>query len=295
MMKNNKGIVLVLVLMVVAIITAMVVEFAYGVYVSTSALHNSESSQRLSLAARSATQLGARLIAEKAALKPYTPPPGIVELSQKIPFEEIEGTITIRIEDETARFNVNALVNANGTLNDAAYKSFVRLLKALDLRTEIADRIVDWIDKDNIPRLADSEQGAKNDYLDSLDEILSVPGIGKEAFERLQPYVTIYGNRLVDINTAGFPVIMSLSDAIDRRMAEDLIRYREITPFEKIQDILKVAGFETVGMPIQGYISFKSSTFRVIATATSGDVKRIIESVMDIAGTTRTVRYWREY
>src|SRR5512139_1596351 len=44
---DQSGMALVLVLMIVALITAMVVEFAYGVYVNTNALNNWQTSQKL--------------------------------------------------------------------------------------------------------------------------------------------------------------------------------------------------------------------------------------------------------
>ena len=49
--RDNRGMALVLTLLVVAILSGMVVEFAYGVYISTNALHNWQTAQRLSLAA----------------------------------------------------------------------------------------------------------------------------------------------------------------------------------------------------------------------------------------------------
>ena len=68
--RDNRGMALVITLLVVALLTAVVVEFAYGVYISTNALHNWQAAQRLSLAAKSATRLGARLITENALLYP---------------------------------------------------------------------------------------------------------------------------------------------------------------------------------------------------------------------------------
>src|SRR3990172_7749332 len=99
--RDNRGMALVLTLLVVAILTAMVVEFAYGVYISTNALHNWQTAQRLSLAAKSATRLGARLITQNASLYP-----GHMEITQRIPFDEIDGTISLRIEDENSKFNL---------------------------------------------------------------------------------------------------------------------------------------------------------------------------------------------
>jgi general secretion pathway protein K len=297
--RDNRGMALVLTLLVVAILTAMVVEFAYGVYISTNALHNWQAAQQLSLAAKSATRLGARLITENASLYPYTYP-GHMEITQKIPFDEIDGTISLRIEDENSKFNLNTLVYQNRILNTNAYASLLRMLKALDLKKDIADRIIDWIDPDTEPRLHDSENSAKNGYLDSIEELLLIPGIDRESYEKLLPCITIYGaaqdgTSKININGAAVPVLMSLSDSISKDMAESIIRYRDSTPFEKEDDILKVSGFDNIGTPLLGYIAVKAKAFHVLATAQTGNIKRVIESVIDISGSSRAVRYWKEF
>lgn len=296
--KDNRGMALVITMLVVALLTAVVVEFAYGVYISTNALHNWQTAQRLSLAAKSATRLGARLITENNSLFPFTYP-GQMESTQKIPFDEIDGTILIRIEDENSKFNLNSLVAPNGILNTKPYDSFLRMLKALGLKKDIADWVVDWIDTDTEPRLRDSENSAKNGYLDSIDELLLIPGIDRQSYERLVPYVTIYGSvqgsptPQININGAAIPVLMSLSDDINPDLAERIVRYREATPFLE-GDISKVVGKE-ITTALSGYITVKGTAFHVLATAQAGNIKRIIESVIDISGGGRVVRYWKEF
>jgi general secretion pathway protein K len=297
--RDNRGMALVLTLLVVAILTATVVEFAYGVYISTNALQNWQTAQRLSLAAKSATRLGARLITGNAALYPYTYP-GHMEITQKIPFDEIDGTIQLRIEDENSKFNLNSLVYQNHSINTSAYDSLIRMLKALGLKKDIADRIVDWIDTDTEPRLHDSENSAKNGYLDSIDELLLIPGIDRESYEKLLPYITRYGTAdgspaQININGAGIPVLMSLSDSINADMAERVVRYRDATPFANVSDIFKVQGFDKLDRNILNYITVKGRAFHVLATAQAGNIKRIVESVIDISGGSRVVRYWKEF
>ncbi|TAN37636.1 MAG: hypothetical protein EPN25_15060 [Nitrospirae bacterium] len=297
---NNRGMALILTLMVVAIITAMVVEFAYGIYVSTSSLNNWQTSQRLSLLARSATQLGAQLVTERVRqLQHYTQ--SVFETSQKAPVGEVDSTMTLRIEDENAKFNLNTL-NGRGvqTSSEKPYEDFVRLLQALDLTKEkaedITDRISYWLNSNTTHRPRDAKNETKNENLDSLDEMLLIPGIDRESYVKLLPYVTIYtSDKRININSADVPVIMSLSDKIiDRHMAENLIKYREITPIKNIEEISKIAGWDAVGTSISGYINFTGNTFRIVATGSTGDVKRVIETVVDISGSSRTVRYWKE-
>jgi general secretion pathway protein K len=295
--RNSDGMALVLTLLVVALITAMVVEFAYGVYINTGALYNWQTSQELSLAAKSATRLAAKLISDEASQRSYTYP-GVLEMSQKIPSDNLEGTIGMRIEDENSKFNLNTLGGVSvifGTDKDKdPYNSFARLLKALDLKTDIADRISYWIDSSTDHRPSYGQIGTKNEKLDSVDELLLIPGIDTQSYEKLLPYVTIYGYNSININGASIPVLMSLSSSITEEMAGRIVRYRESTPFESTADILKVAGFDKIGQFPLGYITVKGASFHVTATASSSDINRIVESVIDITGGLRIVRYWRE-
>jgi general secretion pathway protein K len=302
--RDDKGIALVLTLLAVAIITAMVVEFSYDVYVSTSSLYNWQNAQELSLTARSAVRLGARLVSEMIATDNYNP--GVFEMSQKIPFSDVDGTISLKIDDENGKFNLKTLVNQNGTLNRDAYDSLVRLLTALQLKPELADRIVYWINPLLEPELRSSEHPSKGADLDSIDELLLVPGMDSKSYERLRPYVTIYGNGSININGADIPVLLSLSSSIDEGMAQNIIRYRKDTPFMKTTDILKVMGFDNaVGISLgTGFTNMKGTSpalictqgtaFRIIGTAQSGKLKRIVDSVIDISGGGKTVLYWKE-
>ncbi len=163
---------------------------------------------------------------------------------------------------------------------------------------KIADRIADWIDSDSNPRLADSETGAKNAAFDSVDEVLLINGISEKDYETLLPYITVYGRRdnlIVNINGAGKPVLMCLSDAITDDLAQNLINYRNATPFGDPTDISKVTGFAEIGQSLMGKIVTQGSIYRVTSSAESGGVKRIIETVLNVSPSSVTVSYWKEY
>ncbi|MDA8433532.1 MAG: type II secretion system minor pseudopilin GspK [Nitrospiraceae bacterium] len=288
---NEGGIALVLTLMIVALITAMVVEFAYGVYVNTTALHNWQTSQGLSVEARSATKLAAKLISERGR-DFYTG--DVFEISQKVPFGDLDSTITLRIEDENGKFNLNQLAGISLNPDQDPNKMFVRLVRALGLKDEVADRISDWIDSDHEPRVGDSENGAKNAALDSIDELLLIPGIDMQTYQKLLPYVTIYTDKSafqININSADVPVLMSLSDSIDRDLAERIVRYRTGEPFRRVQDIKNVLGVsDQLPIALQGLATTQGTAFHVIAAAEAGGVKRVVESVLY----GNAVLYWKE-
>jgi general secretion pathway protein K len=288
---------LVLVLMALTIITALVVEFAYGVYVNTSLLYNWQASQRLTQVAHSGASLAAQFLSQFVANKNYTYP-GRVDLPAEDPFGDGD-LLAVTVEDENARFNLNKLILGDkDEIDEKPYNSFVRLLEILELDAALADGIVDWMDENERPLRPDSEEGAKNAPLDSVEELLLIPGVTKDVYDTLKPHVTVFGDGSININSAGVPVIMSLDGyldgaTIDEGMAEDLLTYRaESTPFKKPVDIQQVTAFAGFAMTLAGRISVKSSAYRVTITgATEEGLRKTITSVLDNKG---IVQYWRE-
>ncbi len=292
-LSDSGGMALIITLVILTLLTALVVEFAYGVYINTNALNNWQESQRLSLTARSALRLASGVISGNIDNYSYTHPDLLKDYNGRA-LALSRDIATVYIEDESAKFNLNSLVYPNGMLNKSAYDSFVRLLTDLRLDPDIAPRVADWIDPDAEEKTAGSELKAKNGYLDSVDELLLVRGIDRASYDRVAPYVTIYGNGLVNVNCADVPVLMSLSESIDKETAERIVSYRENTPFERPENILKVAGLETAGASLMGRITVKGTVFHITSVAQAGPIKRVIESVLEISGRAGIVKYWRE-
>jgi len=297
-LNNQKGIALVVTLLALVLITAMVVEFSYGVYTGTNNLYNWRDSQRLSIMAKSGINVSAKILSEKLNGETYSYP-GSMELPVENSFEDFNGTIVVRIEDETSKFNVNSLVSSGEVFNGTAYKSFQKLLKILSLDEKIADRVIDWIDKDNVAKLPDSEQNAKNSALLSVDELLLINGISKEDYDKLLPYVTVYGTRdnlFININGAEKPVLQCLSDEINEELAQRVIEYRKINPFEDITQMQKVDGVTSmIYNPISSMITVKGTHFSINSTAASEGVKRIIVTVLNTSSSSAMIEYWKEY
>jgi general secretion pathway protein K len=296
---DEKGMALVLILMIMTILTAMIIEFAYASYTSSIALSNWADAQRLSLVARSALLFTAKELADQQSRQSYTNLDKIEMPVGKI-LKDSTGKIFIKVDDENAKFNLNALVSSNGITNSMAYSTFKRLLKYLGLDEQIADQVTDWIDRDREPRFSDSEDGTKNDYMESLDELLLMKGIDEKTYEKLLPVVTIYGMdginaNLVNINTASVAVLMALDENITKELAERIISYRDLLPFKQVSDLVKVAGFEgPLGQSLMGKVTVKSTNYRMTSIAEDKGIKRIITCVIENRGNNATVRYWLE-
>lgn len=289
---DQKGIALVVTLLALILITAMVVEFSYGVYTGTVSLYNWSDSQRLSLMARSGIHVSAKMLSDTLNGKPYSYP-GSIEFPVQNPFEDFEGSISVRLEDENAKFNLNAIIYRIGDVNPAAFEAFQRLLMILSLDTKIADRVRDWIDPDEIAEISGSEEGAKNAAFASVDELLLVRGISREDYDKLFPYITVYGTRdnlEININGADAAVLMSLSESLDEGEAKKIMTHRDFSPFENIGQVNRIATFQTApGISL----IYKGKNFSIQSSAESGGVKRIIETVFDTEKV--RVEYWKEY
>ncbi|MFZ5907634.1 MAG: type II secretion system minor pseudopilin GspK [Nitrospirota bacterium] len=288
---NQHGMALVITLLVLVLLTAMVVEFSYGVYTGTNNLYNWRDAQRLSLMARSGINVSVPFLANVLSSGTAIPTQNFMEMPVENPFEDFQGTVTVRIEDENAKFNINTLVYPNGQKN--TYDAFVRLLAILNLDERIAGRIADWIDGDSEARVPGSETGAENAYFVSIDELLLVHGIGEEEYDTLLPYVTVFGksalNLEININTAGTPVLRCLAEDVTEEEAEQIVRNREVVPL-KGEDFQRFTG----SLPDTSIaLMEKSSQFSVKSVASSGGVKRIIEAVWDHNG--NLIEYWKEY
>jgi general secretion pathway protein K len=285
---NQRGSALIITLLVITILTGLVVDFVYEVYVDSSALSNWTNAQRASTIADSGQTLGAKFIKNIAGLS-YTDS-RYVEFP--VPLDLGPGVfLTTKIEDENAKFNINNIIYPNGLTNEAALLSLKKLLEYLNINPSVSLSIADWIDPDSEPRLFNSEDDAKNTFLWSIDELQLIEGIDKDVFSAIGQYVTVHSNNLININTADLPIIMSLSNDMTEDLAGRIIEFRKTTPFENIGAVGNVSGLESIAIEITSRITVKAYSFRVTSRATVNEITRITESVMDRL---TNIQFWRE-
>ncbi len=291
MVSNNTGAALIITLLLMTLLTGLAVEFVYEVYIGTSSLSNWRDAQKASLIAKSGQSITSNYIK------------GINELSYTY-YDELllpvdldfgpDTSLTVKLEDENAKFNINSIVYYRGKTDPITLESLKRLLESLNIDPEVRFSIADWIDSDSEPQFGDSESNAKNSSLWDINEIKFIKGIDDDVFNKISPFITVHGNRQypkININTAMIPVLISLDKDITEILAKRIINYRESSPFETISDIIRVSGFDAIGIEIQNRITVKSSDFRVTVRAVVNGTTRVIESVMD---TSMNIHLWRE-
>jgi type II secretory pathway component PulK len=294
-MRNKKGYVLVIVLLILAVTTALVIDFSGTVYGYVNAANNFNESERMSLLLKSAY-----LLASEKALDLSQ----VMGAQREISFEEkIEDTtVSLNLEDNNSKFNVNTLVSRiNGEPNLTAYFIFRRLLKELKINEEYADRLVDYIDPDKIPEVPGGENNAKNNFLFSLSELGYI--FPEDDLNKVRPYLTIFGETITDmtyininINTADLPLLKALHKDMTETLAKGIIEVREGKPFGSTDEVRRrVPGMETIGPDIAvNIIKVESNSFNVVIKAERNDLVETVEAGFDLSGSRIVTKYWRE-
>lgn len=135
------------------------------------------------------------------------------------------------IVDESRKINVNK----------ANLPTLKKLFELLGIDSQeaqnLAAAIVDFIDGDSaysLP-LGSAEESeytnlsepynCKNSSLEVIDELLLVNGMRQDLFDKIKDFVTIYGDGVVNINTASKEVICALG--IEEAISDKIIEYRK--------------------------------------------------------------------
>ncbi len=305
--RGRNGVVLVAVLVVAALATAMVTEFAYRISLDLSRAAARSAARRASLLARSGITAAAVFARRMYATQEYTHP-GRYTMVLPEPFPGRPGTISITIEDENGKVNLNGVVRENGDEDPGGMATLQHLLEELSLDPDLALRIKDWVDPDSIAEGSAGVEGtAPNAPLLSIEELGNVPGFTPDMVAALRPHVTVYTRRPgsleeeeLNLNAASEEVLRALSvesgneviraflpDEVDR-----ILRERTIAPLA--EDWNSRLGQLSNHSKIYTKVDVKGSVFQVTSTGQVNEVKRIIEAVVDVAHDLEILS-WREY
>ncbi len=221
--------------------------------------------------------------------------------------EAIEGGVLEVSFDLTpqSRFNLNFLIDNNGNDNPAAVQQFKRLLQLLQLDSELADVLLDWIDSDqdiHFPGGAEDGYylGLETPYrtadqaLVSISELRLLNGFTDEVLKVLTPYVSALPRDIpLNINWADQTLLMSLHQNIDEVIADGIITSRENAAFKNSNDFTNVQGLNGLNIPPALY-SLTNHVFTVQTTVTIGRVSKRFRSLISYNGSGSAVLLLRE-
>jgi general secretion pathway protein K len=148
------------------------------------------------------------------------------------------GTVRGKLSGMHGRFNLNNLIDGvskNIETND----QFARLLSVLELDPEIAPKVLDWIDPNQVPEFGGAEDGVytaksppyltANTWFTTTTELLAIDGFVDPAepdpsiFKLLERYVAaLPSGTKINVNTAEDPVLLSFAEGASSGIAERL-------------------------------------------------------------------------
>lgn len=214
-----------------------------------------------------------------------------------LPIDEGVGTVEGRLEDMQGRFNLNNLVFADGTTNEAVVKQLERILSMAEIEPEWAAMIADWIDADVNPGFPDGAEDpvytgldpphlAANMPITRVSELMSLPDFGPERFHRLRPYVAALpvGTPL-NVCTAPGVVLDSLSESqrqfsLDAKGLETRRKDGCFPTLDEVRGTLQQAEYELV----RESLAETSSYFRATVWVTIGTTQFTLYSLLARGG-----------
>jgi len=207
------------------------------------------------------------------------------------------GTVEGRLEDMQGRFNINNLINTDGTTNEEAVKQLERILAMLEIEPAWAVAIADWIDQDTQPGFPDGAEDSVYTGLDPphltanmpvtrVSELLVLPQFGAERFLKLKPFVTALpvGTR-VNVCTASGVVLDSFSE--DSREfslnPDDLANRRRDGCFPTLEDLRGTLG-DAAFTKVRNSVAESSNYFRATVWVTIGTTEFTLYSLLARGG-----------
>src|SRR5271163_3105980 len=152
--KKERGVALLAVLLGIALMTLVVMDFAMTAGLGFVSAANQANEMRAGYLARSGINVGLGLLAAdaraKAQAQASTPVEALTD-AWATPFPPIPlegGQVTLSIVDEARKININSMVQ-NGAPQPLAIQRVQRLFTVLDVNVQLVQGIVDWITPNN--------------------------------------------------------------------------------------------------------------------------------------------------
>ncbi|MFH2137148.1 MAG: hypothetical protein ABII88_01400 [Candidatus Omnitrophota bacterium] len=251
---NDNGSVLILVLWMLGLLTVFAVYLGIGVRQKLDFLNRLETRNKLSLIAeagvkkaiaeignmdveRSVISLGEPIFNNEAVFSQSKIAEGWFTVGYNCRPDDFHAYGSVGDEKEMMFGVRDAAGNIN--LNFANRNELIRLLQSAAgveayMADQIASSIVDWRDRDSMsaPNGAEDNyyQGlkepydCKDDLFTTQEELCYVRGMTRGIFEKIEPYITVFGSGQVNINTA--PKIVLNSLGLSNRLVTKILLFR---------------------------------------------------------------------
>lgn len=205
-----------------------------------------------------------------------------------------QGKVSGRLVDMQGRFNLNSLIDTNGPPG-AKLESYKRLLISLNLDPGLGEKLLDWLDADDVVSPNGAEDmvylaknppyRAANRPLSDLSELLLVDGYTQATIDKLSPFVTVYPLNpyaLININFTSpevlaavvvIPNVVSLSLADAKSLLADVTANPYKTQADFIAKLTKALALSPASPGYSAVQSLVASNFDVTSQYFQADLQ----------------------
>ncbi len=188
---------------------------------------------------------------------------------------------------------------------NAQLELFTHLLEVLELNTDIAQAIVDWIDQDQEARFPDGAEDSEyavrtppyltaNQPFASVSELRLIKSIDKATYDKLAPYVcTLPPGTSINVNTIVAPLLIALGrmapgSSLDPENAKTLLEFLKTQGHDNKEKFLEEAGLKQLNQFINEKLGVTSNYFLLHVEAQVGDGRATLYSMLERANDGRT-------
>lgn len=230
--SHQRGATLVLALVVVLVVVALATRISRDYFIMQRTLENQIEMQQAQAYLR-----GAEAVARQALLVDLqagsTTDSALEPWAQQLELPLAEGILTACLLDLQSRLDLNALSTPASEGLSANQKRFIRLLQVLPLETALtqaeaitlANAVFDWADVDDQQRTNGGAEAlaylqAGRDYrpanqgFTDISELTLVLGMTPELQVALTPFVSVWGNGALNINTLDSALLWSAGNSM---------------------------------------------------------------------------------
>ncbi len=290
--KAQRGMALLMTLLVTAVLSTIVVEANYDANVNMDIALNYSAKMRAVYIAKAGIKFANLYLAADVSKLAGEEMAQIEPLLHGLPIPVGSGAVRVSLESEEQKININLLVTSQ-----KHRELFLNLLENLELEYDIYYSLIDWLDKDD--DISEGE-GAEADYyaslespypcknapLDSFEELRLIKGVDDEAFRALKKYCTIFSNGRININKAPKEVLLALSKELTENAVDEIIEQREE---EEYYDIKQLEYLGDVYKKIMGLITVKGAYYKITSVGIVGEQPiryKIVNYVQQKSGST---------
>lgn len=282
-MKGNRGIALLLVLWALVLLGTLALGFSWSMRTEAMAARNGIDEARAYFQARTGVNRAVVLLATL---------PADNVLAASIAGEDGDASYEVRVESESGKVDVNLV----------GEEVLFEILKKGGLTEEeaegVRDAILDWRDKDDVPRPRGAERGEyermtepivpRNGKILGIGELMYVKGVTKEFHETfLSRVFTVHGNS-AQLNFLRAPgIVLRSLPGVSAGAVERIVAGRTEKPPISAADLAKMVGEGLLTSQGLALLSgpASSSVYTITATGKAGgDVTRIVQCLVEVSG-----------